>query len=350
MGNSLVSIVVPIYNTQEYLNRCVDSLLNQTYENIEVLLVDDGSTDGSEKICDEYVVSDKRAKVIHKANGGEASARNAGLFQANGDYLMFCDSDDEYLPYAVEKLVKGIESKDADLCEGAYLEKTGDVTRFVVLDKNLSAASEIVVLMLTDSNAYGARYIISTVNGAIFRMSIIRDNKISFAENFVVGNDTLFVCDYLKHCRRVYSVFEPVYVYYKFALTERVQGMAWFYPDIFQLTTTLTEKLLSMSDIDEAVKTVILSQYFDSVVRQLVKAATYEEYFPDGLIPHLKKLIPSKLMQDAAYIYKRERIGTSRLIPLCIKLKAIRPLYFLLRRRAKRIHKQAENVRLMVKY
>ncbi|GHT03225.1 hypothetical protein AGMMS50276_33280 [Synergistales bacterium] len=272
MANHLVSIVVPIYNTQKYLNRCVDSLLNQTYKNLEVLLVDDGSTDGSEKMCDEYAVSDKRVRVIHKPNGGEASARNAGLFQASGDYLMFCDSDDEFLPYAVEKLASGIELKDVDLCEGAYLEKTGDVTRLAVLDKILSSTSEIIVRMLTEQNIYGASYIMSTVNGAMFRMNIISDHKISFSENFVVGNDTLFVCDYLKHCRGIYSVFDAVYVYYKFAPTERVQGMAWFYPDIFLLTTKMTEKLLSISDVDETTKTVILSQYFDSIVGLLVRA------------------------------------------------------------------------------
>ena len=90
----MISVIVPIYKVEPYLHRCVDSILAQTYQNIEVILVDDGSPDSCPEICDEYAAQDERIKVIHKANGGLSSARNAGLDAASGDWVSFIDSDD----------------------------------------------------------------------------------------------------------------------------------------------------------------------------------------------------------------------------------------------------------------
>lgn len=92
--NDLISIVVPIYNVQDYLERCIQSIISQTYKNIEIILVDDGATDNSGKLCDEYLKKDERIKVIHKENGGLSDARNVGKENANGKYIAFIDSDD----------------------------------------------------------------------------------------------------------------------------------------------------------------------------------------------------------------------------------------------------------------
>lgn len=94
MGNVLISVVVPIYKVEKYLKRCVDSIINQTYNDLEIILVDDGSPDNCPEICDEYAKTDKRIKVIHKENGGQAEARNFGIDSANGQYIAFVDSDD----------------------------------------------------------------------------------------------------------------------------------------------------------------------------------------------------------------------------------------------------------------
>ena len=92
--NVLISVVVPVYNVEKYLNRCIESILIQTYNNIEILLIDDGSTDGSSQICNKYVKKDKRIKVFHKKNGGLSDARNVGIDMSSGKYIMFIDSDD----------------------------------------------------------------------------------------------------------------------------------------------------------------------------------------------------------------------------------------------------------------
>ena len=107
-----VSIILPIYNVEKYLEKCVKSVINQTYKNIEIILVDEGSKDSSGRICDELVESDNRIKVIHKKNGGLASARNAGYEVATGEYLMYIDSDDVIKNDIAEKCVSAMEKND----------------------------------------------------------------------------------------------------------------------------------------------------------------------------------------------------------------------------------------------
>ena len=94
MNEELISIIVPVYNVEEYLKECIDSIINQTYKRIEIILVDDGSTDKSGKICDDYAKIDKRIKVVHKENGGLSDARNVGISVSSGKYIAFVDSDD----------------------------------------------------------------------------------------------------------------------------------------------------------------------------------------------------------------------------------------------------------------
>ena len=106
---ALVSIVVPVYNVEKYLKRCVDSIMLQTLQDIEIILVDDGSTDSSGKLCDELVKLDRRIRVIHKENGGLSSARNAGMWIARGKYIGFVDSDDTILNTMYEELANLIQ-------------------------------------------------------------------------------------------------------------------------------------------------------------------------------------------------------------------------------------------------
>lgn len=115
VSNPLISVVVPVYNVEQYLRRCVDSILSQTYKNIEVILVDDGSTDNSGKICDKYAKNDKRIKVQHKDNGGLSSARNAGIKTMNGEYVSFVDSDDWIEPNYLEVLHENLKKNHCDI-------------------------------------------------------------------------------------------------------------------------------------------------------------------------------------------------------------------------------------------
>lgn len=114
----MVSIIVPVYNIQEYLHECVDSILAQTYHDIEVILVDDGSSDSSGQICDGYAERDKRVKVIHKENGGVSSARNVGLVNAKGEWISLVDSDDWIEHGMIERILEAAKLNDADIVIG----------------------------------------------------------------------------------------------------------------------------------------------------------------------------------------------------------------------------------------
>lgn len=121
-----ISVIVPIYNTEKYLKKCVDSILSQTYRNLEVVLVDDGSTDGSGKICDEYAENDARVRVIHKENGGLSSARNAGLDAATGDFIAFVDSDDRISPDIYEKMACALGDEKDVIANCMYVREDED--------------------------------------------------------------------------------------------------------------------------------------------------------------------------------------------------------------------------------
>jgi glycosyltransferase involved in cell wall biosynthesis len=116
----LVSVIVPIYNVELYLEKCLDSIINQTYKNLEIILIDDGSPDNCGKICDEYVLKDKRIKVIHKSNGGQSSARNIGLDIAKGEYIAFVDSDDYIADNMYKDLVDIAQKENADIAICAH--------------------------------------------------------------------------------------------------------------------------------------------------------------------------------------------------------------------------------------
>lgn len=122
----LATIVVPVYNVEAYLSRCVDSLLAQTYPRSEIILVDDGSPDKCPKLCDEYAERYDNIRVVHKENGGLASARLAGFREARGDYILFVDSDDYIHPAMLEKLIHALEERDADLSICGYYQENAD--------------------------------------------------------------------------------------------------------------------------------------------------------------------------------------------------------------------------------
>ena len=116
--SGVISVIIPVYKAEEYLERCVDSVLAQTYSNLEIILVDDGSPDNSGQICDRYAEKDSRVKVIHKKNGGVSSARNAGLDVATGEFVAFVDSDDFIAPDMYEKLMVSLSSgSDLSMCD-----------------------------------------------------------------------------------------------------------------------------------------------------------------------------------------------------------------------------------------
>ncbi len=210
--NAKVSIVVPIYNTSKYLTQCLDSLVNQTHQNLEIILVDDGSTDNSGKIADTYAKKDKRIKVIHQKNQGQSAARNAGLEKATGEFVGFIDSDDSISPNFYQKHLETFGSNTSvSVCGAHYKILKLKITKDVYIDslrprkKHESKKAYILYLLAMDGRMYWS------VN-KLFHTNIAKkchfDTSLNFAE------DTKFVLDYLKKSPgEITFILEPLYLY-----------------------------------------------------------------------------------------------------------------------------------------
>lgn len=149
----LISVIVPVYNVEKYLKRCVDSILNQTYKNLEIILVDDGSPDRCGKICDEYAVKDNRVKVIHKENGGLSDARNTGIDVAKGKYISFIDSDDYVENEYVELLYTALINDRTDMAIGSHkvIYEEGAVLEKATKEKSVLQPEEVLNRILYDN-------------------------------------------------------------------------------------------------------------------------------------------------------------------------------------------------------
>lgn len=163
-----ISVVVPIYNVEKYLEKCINSILNQTYDNLEIILVDDGSPDKSPDICDSYSKKDKRIKVIHKLNGGLSDARNVGIDQANGKYITFIDSDDYIDNDYIEFLFINMEKEQADIaiCNPRIVyenfDKEKNISKFRINKVQKISSQRALEIMLYqkkfDTSAWGKLY------------------------------------------------------------------------------------------------------------------------------------------------------------------------------------------------
>ena len=206
----LISIIVPVYNTEDYLAVCLDSLLAQSYENLEIILVDDGSSDSSGAICDEYAERDSRIKVIHKENGGVSSARNVGLDVARGKYIGFVDSDDSAKPNMFEQLLSNIESSGADVsvCKlNSCTDQAGDGT------VDSSPETDLAVFTEKESieNIFIGRHFVGHVWNKLFRAELLAG--VRFREDMSLFEDVVFVISALLRAKKVCFTKKPLYNY-----------------------------------------------------------------------------------------------------------------------------------------
>ena len=214
MNDELISVIIPVYNVEQYLDRCVQSVLNQTYRNLEILLVDDGSPDRCPQMCDEYARQDSRVKVIHKENGGLSSARNAGLEIVTGNYIGFVDSDDYIASDMYEILLKCINNYDADIAMCDYTRKSHtlekDKTDFETECRNMKLYAEHDIDMLF-FRTHGEKSFYSVWN-RIYKRDIVKD--IYFIEN-MINEDVLFTYEIYKKANKIAFLPSKKYLYYK---------------------------------------------------------------------------------------------------------------------------------------
>ena len=149
-----ISVIIPVYNTEKYLKECVESVLAQTYHNLEILLINDGATDSSPQICESYAKQDARIKLIHKENGGLSDTRNMGIKQCSGDYVLFLDSDDYWDdPKMVEKLADQMQQYPVDILNFRYKKYMEDTKQFVPCLKSVEDIKQQEKDQRTDGNS-----------------------------------------------------------------------------------------------------------------------------------------------------------------------------------------------------
>ncbi len=207
-----ISIIIPIYNTEKLLRPQIESVLQQGFDDYELILVDDGSTDNSGKICDEFAKDDKRIIVVHKKNAGVDEARNTGIAMAQGQYLYFVDSDDELLPGALQTLIDGMEShQDVDLSIAGYVyshDGKADAP-FLPISSRVFSRNEIMdELMCPRFQSLGMPWT------NLYKASIIRDNHLQFNKNIHTIDDRVFMVSYICAMKgKAYHTTKPIYKY-----------------------------------------------------------------------------------------------------------------------------------------
>lgn len=266
----MVSIIVPVYNVKEYLAECVESIRRQTLSEIEIILVDDGSTDGSAELCDKYANMDKRIQALHQANGGSTRARNTGLSASKGDYIGFIDSDDWIEPNMYEELLEYAEKADADIVAsvkyvhhgaGEYRESLGVPEG--VYEKD--GSGERLVQNLIYSEDYQSKGISPNLYDKLFKRELLCKYQFAVDERIKYGEDDVCVYTCLLRAERVVMV-DRAYYHYRVREgsvcrtkdTNYFEKITWFYQQLREEFEEHPERQSLMEQLDRYMLEFIL--------------------------------------------------------------------------------------------
>ena len=346
MKKSLISIIVPVYKAERYLPRCIESILRQTYQNFELILVDDGSPDNCGAICDKYAQKDNKIKVIRKQNGGVSSARNYGIDVAQGEFIYFVDSDDWLPKNSLQLHIDAMQKGDVQLTIGSSQHRALRITIGYF-------KSELIDLQDPALNLNGILLRGYAPWNTLFLKSIIVENNIKFCENMRLGEDTLFVREYLKHVRRLYTMRDVGYYYNrlneKAATTKKYEDIIKWRMELLKSAETLLEK----STASDARKQEAIEHqacvYFENCISTWMYLTKYDKKIMAEKIetcltkfePYLSFTIPNKKVwkeqiktaiftKDVALIYKTyKRVCKKQKIRYCLRsafIKIFRPI------------------------
>lgn len=202
-----ISVIVPVYKVEPYITRCLDSITNQTYRNLEIILVDDGSPDRCGEICDEYASQDSRIRVIHKSNGGLSDARNYGIDVATGDYLAFVDSDDYIATDMYEKMLGRLQQDDSDMVICNYYrfnEGSAPEHGYINLPDRVLLKDEAFDFYLQIGGDYVSAW------NKLYKRGIFADLRYPIGK---IYEDTFVICEVLNRCARISHMNDPFYYY-----------------------------------------------------------------------------------------------------------------------------------------
>ena len=333
MNNSadLISVIVPVYNVERYLKQCVDSILRQTYKNLELILVDDGSTDSSGQICDECRSLYMRCSVLHKINDGLGMARNTGIEVMRGKYVMFVDSDDWIKPDYIERLYEVIVQTGVDYCKGGYERfiDNGRIVGKLHLNNEFFPGTKAKTSLLP--RMVGAEptkhdCIEGSVCGALYNTAVITANKLTFpSEREYISEDMAFNLQYMQYangaCLIPYEGY--MYRYNRNSLTtcykkNRLESCVYFYYE-------MRKKLIDYG-YDELTILRLKRMFFVNVRTCIVQEKKHisGKRFFDSL-DSIRNICDNDTVREVIYNYPVERLGTKQLLflKLIVRKKAI---------------------------
>ena len=239
----MITVIVPVYNSESTLSRCVESILSQTFKNFELLLIDDGSLDNSAKICDQYAETDSRIKVYHKVNSGVSAARTVGLENAKGEWVAFVDSDDWVSEFYLQNLFDEVQD-DVDLVI-AFAEMVNHPTpdKFYYEQAKIQRKDFSELFVKYDMSWRTAPW------GKLFRADLIKSTALRFIEGMHIGEDACFVYEFILHCRNILISDKKDYFYLydsQGSLTKRsnsVDAELLAYSEMYQAICKLIDNL-----------------------------------------------------------------------------------------------------------
>lgn len=279
--NPQISVIVPVYNAEKYLRRCVDSILTQTFTDFELLLIDDGSKDKSGKICDEYANRDHRVKVFHKENGGVSSARNVGLDNAIGEWIAFVDSDDWVENDFLRNFINEYSGEEL-LSQGFISPNWEGMGKKIVTQQTRKYNKDEISLFIID--LYGSSQL-GYIWCKLFKREIIKKHSIRFTPEFTIREDMAFVCKYCTYVSSISNISDCAYNYVypsavnKYVYQDSMGACKYIYQNV--------RRILHDNEIS-----IFKSMYIDAVICSLMESRSITDddcrFFLDEFLPYLK--------------------------------------------------------------
>ena len=301
MNNDLISVVVPCYNVEKYLEKCVKSIVDQTYTNLEIILVDDGAKDGTPELCDKLALTDSRIKVVHKLNGGLSDARNAGITVASGEYITFFDSDDWLEPDTIKNAYEKMISDNYDLVVWGY------VADFVDDSENILNSRKCMVSGICENGdavvlpRKGTLGLCGYAWNKLYKTDIIKDNNLLFEKGISLVEDILFNSLYFCRCEKIAFID---YIGNHYIQRGRVTLGTKRYENVFELKLmgcTARENILRHFGIDEKVIASVMGGFYYGALNAATSTvATEPNLNKSEIIAKMKAFLTQKEVQVVA--------------------------------------------------
>lgn len=313
-----VSIVIPIYNAEEYLNKCIDSILEQSLKEIEIILINDGSIDRSGEICDEYAMKDERIRVIHKLNEGVSRARNRGIVEASGKYIMFVDSDD-YVNQEYCRCLYDLSEKYKNnlvICGFNMINNRGENVKKI--KKNFDDLHLITIRKKREIYDISKKQLLNPLWNKIYNREILIKNKIKFIENISLGEDLLFNLEYLNYVQENIIILNSQLYNYELRKSESLDNK--YYYNLFEIYKILNKELYNFMICNEVDISKYECDYYTSYLFMIhrVFQNTFNKANKESFIKKIK--YNSEVMKSNEFIECLNKANLNIYSPLYIKL------------------------------